>query len=118
MLPFSTRLAGRAISRSSGAHEGWGRFVICFGHCDIAHFGLVFGLGRAWTRSSSRKQRGRGQDDQFAHGTPLLITLHTRSASASTVRRRASRVQRDSESAPSAAPELPARRILSVRVKG
>src|SRR5262245_61057856 len=47
MLPFSTRLAGRAISRSSGAHEGWGRFVIFFGHRDIAH------LDRKSTRLNS-----------------------------------------------------------------
>src|SRR5262252_4722485 len=82
MLPFSTRLAGRAISRSNGAHEGWGRFVICFGHFDIAHFGLVFGLGRARARRSSRKQRDRGEDDPFTHHTPPLNTLRTRSSPA------------------------------------
>src|SRR5262249_42416531 len=82
MLPFSTRLAGRAISRSSGAHEGWGRFVICFGHRDIAHFGLVFGLRRARGRRSSPKQHGRRGGDPFAHHTPPLNTLRTRSSAA------------------------------------
>src|SRR5215467_1535396 len=83
MLSFSTRLSGGDVARSSDrAHEGWGRFVICFGHCDIAHFALIFGLGRARARSSSRKQRGRRQDDRFAHGTSPLITSRTRSASA------------------------------------
>jgi hypothetical protein len=76
---FSTRLSGGRISRSSGrAHEGWRRFVSCFGHRDLAHrgrafFGLRNGRARACSRSC-HEHRGCGQDERFAHGPPPLIS--------------------------------------------